>query len=181
MLFGVRATKDRDQCRRRVDFPHHSVEAIGKRQDLRELSIATIAMAKAPWPPSREISEPDIGKPYPREGVEEVQLSRKRQITFDCLMGERPVLSPLDVDGDLSSVTPLGVEQGAVPERPDVGRRFCRVVSDPDDFLVCRDGERNPGPMNVVPPQEVVGDHAAGRVDDRDDSLQREPLVALDV
>jgi len=35
--------------------------------------------------------------------------------------------------------------------------------------------------MNVVPPQEVVGDHAAGRVDDRDDSLQREPLVALDV
>lgn len=91
------------------------------------------------------------------------------------------MLSPLDVDGDLSTIAPFGVELLAVPKRPNVGWRFGRVVSNPDDFFVGRDSEWNPGPVNVVLPQEVVGDNPAGGVDHRDHPLQWEPLISLDV
>jgi hypothetical protein len=35
--------------------------------------------------------------------------------------------------------------------------------------------------VNVVLPEEVVGDDRPSGMDDRDDALEREPLVALDV
>jgi len=35
--------------------------------------------------------------------------------------------------------------------------------------------------VNVVFPEKVVSDDRASGMDDRDDALEREPLVALDV
>ena len=82
------------------------------------------------------------------------------------------MFSPLHVDRDLAAVAPVGMKQRAVPIRPDVGRRARRVVADPDDLFVGRDGERNPRAMDVVLPEQVIGDDAARRMDDGDDSLQ---------
>ena len=91
------------------------------------------------------------------------------------------MFAPLDVDGDLPSITPLGVQQLAVPEGPNVGGRFGRIVPNPDDLLVGRDGERDPRAVDVVLPEEVIGDDPTHWMNDGDDPLKREPLVALDV
>jgi hypothetical protein len=56
-----------------------------------------------------------------------------------------------------------------------------RVVADPEDLFVGRDGKRDPGPVDVVAPEQVVSDDRPTGVDDGNDPLQREPLVALDV
>jgi hypothetical protein len=90
------------------------------------------------------------------------------------------VLTPLDVDLDLPPL-PWGVEDEAMPVGPDFCRRATRVVAHPDDLFVSGDGEGNPGAVHIVAPQHVVRDDAAGRVDDGDDSAQREPFVSLPV
>jgi hypothetical protein len=68
-----------------------------------------------------------------------------------------------------------------VPESPELRRRPAAVVADPDDLLVGWDGERDPGAVDVVSPEQVVGDDPASRVNDGDDPLQWEPLVRLEV
>ncbi len=67
---------------------------------------------------------------------------------------------------------------GTCVEKSDGARR---VVADPRHFLVGGDGKGHPGAVHVVTPQQVVGDDAAGGVDDRDDPREREPFVALNV
>ena len=180
-FLGVGTTEHFDERRNRILESDHCVDVLADRKLLAEITVSPVAVTEAARSATREIAEPDVGQPDPGERVEQVQLLERRQIAFDGAMRQRPVLAPLHVDRDLAAVAPVGVEQRPVPERPDVGRRAGRVVADPDDFLVGRDRERYPGAVDVVLPQQVVGNDAPRGMDDRDDSLQGEPFVALDV
>lgn len=91
------------------------------------------------------------------------------------------MFSPLNVDGHLAAIAPIGVEQRAVPECPKLRGGLGGVVSHPDDLLVGWDGERNPRPVDVISPEQVVGNDPAGRMNHGDNTLQWEPLVPLDV
>ena len=72
------------------------------------------------------------------------------------------MLAPLHVDRDLT-LRPRRVEDCAVPVGPHVGRRLRGVVAYPHDFLISRNSERDPRPVDVVPPQQVVGNYRALR------------------
>ena len=95
--------------------------------------------------------------------------------------GSEAVLAPLHVDGRGAAAAPVGVQDLAVPVGPDVGGRAAGVVADPDDLLVGGHGEGDPGAVDVVPPEQVVGDDRPRGVDDGDGALEREPFVALEV
>jgi hypothetical protein len=56
-----------------------------------------------------------------------------------------------------------------------------RVIPHPYDLLIGRHGERNPGAIDVVAPQQVVGDEGLVGVKNRDHAGQREPFIALEV
>jgi hypothetical protein len=91
------------------------------------------------------------------------------------------MFSPLDVDRDLASITPIGVKHGAVPIGPDVRGGSGRVITNPEDLFVGRDGKGNPGSVDVIAPEEMVGDDWTAGIDYGDDAFEREPLVPLDV
>ena len=91
------------------------------------------------------------------------------------------MLAPLDVDSHLPAVAPVHVEQRPVPEGPDIRRGAGRVVADPDDLFVRRDGKRHPGPVNIVAPEKMVGDDRPSRVEDGNYPLEGEPFVTLNV
>ena len=90
------------------------------------------------------------------------------------------MFSPLHIDCDLGPV-PWSVKDCAMPVGPHISRRVRRVVSDPHDLLVSRNRERNPRSVDVVPPQQVVGDYPLGWVENGRDPGQREPFVTLKV
>lgn len=91
------------------------------------------------------------------------------------------MFAPLNVDCDLAAFAPIGMQQSAMPEGPYVGGRARGVVANPHDLLVGGDREWDPGAVDVISPQEMVGDDAAGGVYDGNDPLKGEPFVALDV
>jgi len=90
------------------------------------------------------------------------------------------VLSPLNVDRDLG-LWPAGVEKRSMPVGPDF--RWCtgRVVYHPDNLLVRRNGKRDPRPVDIVAPEQVVSNYRLRRMDDRNDPGQGEPFIPLEV
>lgn len=91
------------------------------------------------------------------------------------------MFSPLDIDRRRSMIAPIGVDDLAVPVRPQIRRRVRRVVTDPDDFFVRGDGKWDSRSIDVILPQQVVGDDRPLGMDHSDDPGQREPLVTLHV
>src|ERR1051325_4414999 len=91
------------------------------------------------------------------------------------------MLPPLDVDRDLTTLAPIGMEQRPMPVGPAICCRSRGMVADPDDFFVRRHREWNPRSVDVVLPEEMVGDDGAGRVKHGHDPLQWEPFVSLQV
>lgn len=180
-LSRVGSSEDLDERGNRILETDDGVETIAQCERPGEIAISPVAVTEAERAAPSEVPEPDVGEANPGEGVEEVELLEGGEIALDGAMWQGAMFSPLDVDGDLSAVVPVGVQQGAVPEGPDVGGGAGRVVADPDDFFVGGDGEGDPGAVNVVLPEQVVADDAPGGVDDGDDALQGEPFVALDV
>jgi len=174
-------SKDGDERRVGIGGSNYHVNSRGEREQCREITVPRVSVTETPWTAAGEVTEPDVREADPRERVKDVQLLESREIAFDDPMGQRAMLSPLDVDRDLAAIAPIGVEQSAVPEGPDIRRCPGRVVTDPKDLFVGRDGEGNPGTVDIIEPEQVVGDDWAGRIDDRDDPFEREPLVALDV
>jgi len=81
------------------------------------------------------------------------------------------MLSPLDVDRDLATIAPICVQQRSMPVCPEVDRGVSRVVTHPYDLLVGWDSERDPRPVDIVLPQQVVGDHAPRGVKHGNDPL----------
>src|SRR5947208_9928985 len=108
---------------------------------------------------SRDPYEQDVDDPDLRERVEGVEGLEARQIALDDPARQRPVLSPLHVDGGRSASTPIGVQRFAMPIRPDISRRTAGLVTHPDDLLVRGDGVRNPRAMHVITPEQVVADN----------------------
>src|SRR5262249_55033480 len=116
------------------------------------------------------------------ERVHHVQRRRMRQVALDDAARQRSVLAPLDVDGWLAAIAPIGVQHRPMPVRPQVSRRFRdRIIADPDFFLVARFGPWHPLAIYVPRPVENVCDDWAAGMHDGDDALEREWLVALDV
>jgi len=91
------------------------------------------------------------------------------------------MLPPLDVDRHLPAITPIGVEQSAVPESPDICWDVGGVVADPEDLFVGWHGKGNPGSVDIVAPEQVVGNYQPRGMDDGDYAFKWEPLVALNV
>jgi len=180
-FLGIRFTKNGRQCRIGVGSAHDDVDPRRERHQRREIAVARIAVAEAPGSATREISEPDIRKTDPGECVEQIQLLEAGKVALDDAVRQRAVLSPLNVDRHLPAIVPIGVEQSAVPEGPNVGRRARGIVADPKDLFVGWDGKWNPRPVDVVSPEEMVGNDRPSRVDDRNHPFEWEPLVALDV
>src|SRR4030095_7895139 len=91
------------------------------------------------------------------------------------------MLSPLDVDRYCAALSPVGVQDRSMPIGPDVRWRLRRVVSNPDDFFVRRFRERYPRTNGVVTPEKVVTDYWTVWMYYRDDTLELEPFIALQV
>jgi hypothetical protein len=68
-----------------------------------------------------------------------------------------------------------------MPVRPHL--RCCArgVITNPYELFVGWNRERQPGTVGVVSPQQVIGDHSFGWMNDRDDALERERFIALQV
>ena len=177
----IRFSEDGGECRICVDPARDNIDPRSQRYQGRKVSVTRISVAETPRSAPCQISEPDIGKTDPRERIEEIQLLEAREIAFDDAVGKGAVLAPLDVDRDLTAAPPIRMEQCAMPKGPNIGRRAGRVVTDPKDLFIGRDGKRNPGPVDVVAPEQVIGDEGQFWVDDRNDAFEWEPLVALDV
>jgi len=79
-------------------------------------------------------------------------------VAFDDVMGKGAMFSPLDVGRPLATLPPVGVEDTAGPERPNICGRVSYVVSHPNDLLIRAHRERSPGAMNVVLATEVTGE-----------------------
>ena len=90
------------------------------------------------------------------------------------------MLSPLNVYPHLS-LRPGRVKYRAMPVSPDFRRSQGRVVPDPHNLLIGRDGEWNPGPVDVIPPKQVIGYDPLLWVKDRDGSGELERFVTLQV
>src|SRR5689334_15855958 len=91
------------------------------------------------------------------------------------------MLPPLNFEGRLTVPSPVGVQDLPVPVGPYVRRGVCGVIGDPRHFLVRGDGEGDPGPIDVVAPEEVIRDNRSRRVNDGYYPLQWEPFVVLNV
>ena len=79
----IRFSEDGGESRISVDPAHDDIDPLSERYQVREVSITRIAVAKTPRSAPCQISEPDIGKANPGEGVKEIQLLEAREITFD--------------------------------------------------------------------------------------------------
>ena len=115
------------------------------------------------------------------ERVERVQRLEPREVAFNDAAWQEAMLAPLYVDRGGIAPAPVGVQHFAVPVRPEVGGCTAGVVADPHDLLVGGHGEGDPGAVNVVPPEQVITDDRACRVDDGNGALEREPFVPLQV
>jgi hypothetical protein len=156
-------------------------EAGGQWHDARKLCVAAVAMTEAPRSVSAQIAEPEIGNANPGADVEQVERLLPGQIVGMCRARERSVFPPLHIDCDRTFSTPIRVQDRSVPIRPYVDRCHRCVVGDPDDFSVSRFGEREPGAMCIVAPQQVICDDGACRMYYGNHALEREWFIVLQI
>jgi len=138
-------------------------------------------MTEAPWTATSQVAEPDVRQTKPSERIELIELLQAGQVAFDDTARERAVFAPLDVDFDAATIAPLSVKDVAVPEGPDVGWGLCGVITHPNELFVGWDGEGNPRAVDIIAPQEVISDNGPCGMNHGDDTLEREPFIALDV
>src|SRR5262245_52625214 len=177
----IRFAKHLSQHLRWIFGTHDDIDSIVEWKEPRKLSVSPESVTEAPWSAARQIAEPDGREADPGERRERGQLLESGQIVLYHAVGHRDVFSPLDVDFGSAAVSPVGVENLPVPKSPEVGWSVGRIVADPNELFVCRNGEGNPRTVDVVAPQQVVADDGSGWVCDGHDPLQREPFISLDV
>jgi hypothetical protein len=135
-------------------------------------------VAKAYGAFARDISQQDVGLPEDRHGVEEIEGPWPGQVALADVSREAAVLAPLNVDHDLGP-RPRGVKYLTVPVSPNVGRGVSRVVAYPEDLFIGWNCEGNPGPVDVVAPEQMVGDDPPDGVQDGDHTFERERFIPL--
>ena len=92
------------------------------------------------------------------------------------------MFSPLDVDGDLAMVPPVGAEALRCQRvQISVGVIVTSYPTQMTSSSVATAHGRNPGAMNVVLRREVMGDDRWRRVQDGNGAIQREPFIGLNV
>src|SRR5947208_3648223 len=152
---------------------------VGSDEGLRELAIATVAVAEARRARPREVAQQDIPFTQPGVGVELVELLHAREVALDHAARQRSVLPPLNVYGNASLVLPRRMQHRAVPEGPEIRRGTRVVVADPDDLLVSGHGGRYPRPVHVIAPQQVICNDRPRGMYHCNDAVEGEVFVAL--
>src|SRR6476619_7552328 len=98
----------------RIFRANHGRESRSERHQLRVVAIARVPVAEAPRTAPGQIAEPDVGESDPGERIKQIELSPGWEVALDGAMRQGPVLSPLDVDGDLAAIAPVRVKQVAM-------------------------------------------------------------------
>ena len=146
-------SENRGERRSRILGAHHHIERITEPRDAGEVTIPRVRVKEPPGTQTRELAEEDVRQADEVVEVEGVERAKARKVALD----------------------------NAVPVGPEVDGSTTAVIPYPHDLLVRGDGERNPCPVDVIAPEQVIRDDASGWVHHGDGTVEWEHFVALDV
>src|SRR4051812_43602948 len=96
------------------------VERIAQSNDARKIAIAIVGVEEPQRSRPRQPAEQDVGKSEEVVSVEGVEGFEPRQVAFDDAPWKGPMLAPLHVDRRGAALSPIGMENCAMPEGPQL-------------------------------------------------------------